>query len=158
MEKKSTGRQVGQIIHPIADSERIGGKPASKAKSIKMLILISILGILAGFIFSNFKNASGGGSIASKTAALKKVPKTAGLRDRATFKDSTEGMLREGGIEGEGQFHLERPGGESQYVYLTSSAVDLSPYIGIKIKVWGETQKAEKAGWLMDVGSIEVVE
>ncbi len=80
-----------------------------------------------------------------------------GSNDTKTFKDTAEGILREGGIEGEGQYHLERPGGESQYVYLTSSSVDLSLVKGKKIKVWGQTQKAQHAGWLMDVGRVEVL-
>jgi hypothetical protein len=84
--------------------------------------------------------------------------KTYGSNDTNTFKDSTEGTLKEGGIDGEGQFHLERPGGISQNVYLTSSLVDLSLFINRKIKVWGETQTAQKAGWFMDVGRVEVLE
>jgi len=39
---------------------------------------------------------------------------------------------------------------------LTSSVVDLSQYEGKKVKVLGETQKAIKEGWLMDVGKVEV--
>ena len=81
-----------------------------------------------------------------------------GSNDTTTFKDTAEGVLKEGGIEGEGQFHLERPGGESQYVYLTSSTVDMSLVLNKKIKVWGQTQKAQHAGWLMDVGRVEVLE
>ena len=80
----------------------------------------------------------------------------AGVFDKKTFPDSAEGVLEEGGIEGEGSFHLERPGGESQNVYLTSSTVDLSKYVGKKVKVQGQTFTAQKAGWLMDVGYIEV--
>ena len=76
---------------------------------------------------------------------------------KKTFKDIAEGILKGGGINGEGQFHLVRPGGESQNVYLTSSAVDLSKFIARKIKVWGETQTAQHAGWLMDVGRVEVL-
>ena len=61
-------------------------------------------------------------------------------------------------MEGEGSFHLERPGGTSQNVYLTSSTVDLSEYVGKKVKVYGETFQGEKAGWLMDVGLVEVLQ
>jgi hypothetical protein len=86
------------------------------------------------------------------------IGKTYGSNDTSTFKDSTEGTLKEGGIEGEGQYHLVRPGGESQNVYLTSSLVDLSLFIDREIKVWGQTQAAQKAGWLMDVGRVEVLE
>lgn len=79
-----------------------------------------------------------------------------GIKDKKTFKDQAEGLLKEGGIDGEGNFHLERPGGKSQNVYLTSSTVDLSKYVGKKVKVWGETFSSQKAGWLMDVGLVEI--
>jgi hypothetical protein len=39
---------------------------------------------------------------------------------------------------------------------MTSSVVDLSLVLDKKVKVWGETQAAQKAGWLMDVGRVEV--
>ena len=81
-----------------------------------------------------------------------------GSADTKVFKDNAEGKLVEGGVEGEGQFHLERTGGESQNVYMTSSSVDLSLFINRKVKVWGETQTAQTAGWLMDVGRVEVLE
>ncbi len=71
------------------------------------------------------------------------------------FKDKAEGILKEGGIEGEGTFHLERPGGLSQNVYLTSSTVDLSKFIGKQVTVWGQTMQARTAGWLIDVGLVE---
>jgi hypothetical protein len=65
-------------------------------------------------------------------------------------------VVKEGGIEDEGQYHLVRPGGDSQNVYMTSSSVDLAQFIGKKVKVWGQTQAAKKAGWLMDVGRVQV--
>ncbi len=114
-----------------------------------------ILGVLAGFIIAFFqkgtKNNNSSNSSNTVTAA-----KTAGIADKKTFKDSAEGILREGGIDGEGTYHLERPGGESQNVYLTSTTVDLSPYVGKKVKVWGQTYAGDKAGWLMDVGWVEM--
>lgn len=133
---------------------------SSKGPIIKILVVVlamSALGIGSGFLIAK-------GS-ASKPVTTNEVTKssdikkgdTFGTNDTKTFSDEAEGLLREGGIEGEGQFHLERPGGESQYVYLTSSAVDLSLVKGRKIKVWGQTQKAQHAGWLMDVGRIEVL-
>ena len=64
--------------------------------------------------------------------------------------------MKNGGTEGEGQYHLVRPGGDSQNVYLTSSSVDLSQFMNQKIKVWGQTQTAQHAGWLMDVGKVQV--
>lgn len=81
-----------------------------------------------------------------------------GSADEKTFKDSAEGYLEVGGIDGEGSHHLLREGGISQTVYLTSSVTDLSKFEGMKVKVWGETFKAQKAGWLMDVGRVQVLE
>ena len=82
---------------------------------------------------------------------------SAGILDKETFKDDAEGVLKEGGFEGEGSFHLERPGGISQNVYMTSTTIDLSQFLGKKVRVWGATFEAEKAGWLKDVGYIEVI-
>ena len=92
------------------------------------------------------------------TGSNEKVKETAGIADKKTFTDKAEGILKEGGIEDEGSFHLERPGGVSQNVYLTSSTVDLSTYIGKKVRVWGKTFSGKKAGWLMDVGYVEVLQ
>jgi hypothetical protein len=80
-----------------------------------------------------------------------------GLPDTETFKDSAEGYLEEGGLEGEGSHHLLRAGGASQTVYLTSSVTDLDKFKGMQVKIWGETFKAQHAGWLMDVGRVQVV-
>ncbi len=80
-----------------------------------------------------------------------------GSKEKKIFKDNAEGTLKVGGIDGEGAYHLERSGGESQNVYLTSSILDLSVFVGKKVKVWGETFAAEKAGWLMDVGRLQVL-
>ncbi len=71
--------------------------------------------------------------------------------------DKAEGILREGGFEGEGTFHLERPGGKSQYVYLTSSSVPLQDFIGKKVRVIGQTFEPQKVGWLMDVCQVEIL-
>ena len=115
-----------------------------------------IIGIGSGFLLA--KN-SGSSSTVNNVVSDGNVTKgtTVGSNDTKTFKDKAEGVLEEGGIEGEGQFHLVRPGGTSQNVYLTSSTVDLSQFIKKKIRVWGETQAAQKAGWLMDVGRVEVL-
>ncbi len=80
-----------------------------------------------------------------------------GLPDKETFKDQTEGVLIKGGIDGEGSHSILRPGGISQNVYLTSSVVDLDMFNDMEVRVWGETFKGQKAGWLMDVGRVEVL-
>ena len=119
-----------------------------------ILISVILLGIITGFFLGSSNKAST--KVIQKSGSAK-LEKTAGIADKKTFKDKAEGILKEGGIEGEGNFHLERPGGKSQNVYLTSTTVDLSLYVGKKVKVWGQTFSGEKAGWLMDVGLVEVL-
>ncbi len=123
------------------------------------IVIVLILGVGTGYIASNVSGSAKKGptSISGDvTSGDIKKGFSAGVTDIKSFPDTTEGIVREGGIDGEGEFHLERPGGDSQNVYMTSSAVDLSQFLGKKIKVWGSTQTAQKAGWLMDVGKIEV--
>lgn len=129
-------------------------------KIILFLILVIFLGIASGYFLSQNNNSLGSLNIGTKIGGLSSSTKgeVVGSDDLKTFKDTTEGLLKEGGIDGEGQFHLVRPGGDSQNVYLTSSIVDLSKFVGKKIKVWGQTYDAQKAGWLMDVGRIEVLD
>ncbi|NCN82566.1 MAG: hypothetical protein GW947_01240 [Candidatus Pacebacteria bacterium] len=81
-----------------------------------------------------------------------------GSSDTAAFNDPATGYLEAGGINGEGSHKLLRPGGDSQTVYLTSSVTDLDKLTGMEVKVWGETFKAQRAGWLMDVGRVEVID
>ncbi len=75
----------------------------------------------------------------------------------AVFADEAEGYLESGGIDGEGSHKLLRPGGPSQTVYLTSSVTDLDKFVGMQVRVYGETYKGQKAGWLMDVGKVKVI-
>ncbi|MBI2033338.1 MAG: hypothetical protein HYT10_02630 [Candidatus Levybacteria bacterium] len=124
------------------------------------VIIAVFLGVGTGYMFSGNKTPLTSKGKVTKSGDVSSLEKgdVIGSDDTKTFTDTTEGKVAEGGIEGEGQFHLIRPGGESQYVYMTSSTVDLSKLIDRKVKVWGQTQKAEKAGWLMDVGRVEVLE
>ena len=109
-------------------------------------------------ISSSGKNGTGSATIASTDSVNRsqlQSGQTYGVADTKSFPDTAEGTLQNGGINGEGQYHLVRPGGDSQSVYMTSSTVDLSLFINRKVKVWGATQKAESAGWLMDVGKVK---
>lgn len=119
---------------------------------VVILIGAIAIGIGTGYFLTKYNTNSTSGNSTKTTA------KSAGITDKKTFKDKAEGKLRPGGIDGEGSFHLERPGGESQNVYLTSTTLDLSKFVGKKVRVWGETFQAEKAGWLMDVGLLEVIQ
>lgn len=141
------------VMHSFKETETMSSSLSMK-NSVIVLVIIAFLGVGTGFALSKATN-QGASLLPGIGPNLK--GKTFGSGDLKIFKDSTEGVLKEGGIEGEGQYHLERPGGVSQNVYLTSSLVDLSQFINRKIKVWGETQKAQHAGWLMDVGRVEVL-
>lgn len=138
------------------DTSPIHGLESNKNKfSTQSFLIILFLAVFAGVLIGYFLPSLSGNS--QSTSQTDSSQKTAGV-DKKTFKDKAEGTLKEGGIDGEGNFHLQRAGGESQNVYLTSSTVDLSQYVGKKVRVWGETFQSEKAGWLMDVGLVEVLQ
>ena len=149
-----------QIEEPLVANPNNGMNVIFTKKLFIILIAAVVLGAMSGYILSNKKGSTGGNTLTSGSIDSSSISKgtVVGSDDTKTFKDVATGALKEGGIEGEGQFHLVRPGGVSQNVYLTSSSVDLSKFVGKKIKVWGETQKAQYAGWLMDVGRVEVIE
>jgi len=101
-----------------------------------------------------------GGSVSSKNAApgAKVTSTSAGILDPKITYATATGVMAEGGIGNEGTHHLTRDGGPSQTVYLTSSVVDLESFVGKKVEIWGETQSSKKAGWLMDVSKVQVVQ
>lgn len=134
------------------------GKPSS-SKTLIFAVVAILLGVGTGYMLGGKAGVLNSSQV-TKTGEITSVQKgdIIGSDDTKTFKDATEGVLKPGGIEGEGQFHLVRPGGDSQNVYLVSSIVDLSKFQNRKIKVWGQTQTAQHAGWLMDVGKVEVLQ
>lgn len=139
----------------------LGTKEVIPVKQMVILFAVAIVaGTLLGFGITRFTNASpttqsGEAVSQGKDGETTDAPDSAGIVDKEEFPDEAEGTLTKGGIEGEGTHHLQRSGGESQNVYLTSSAVDLSLFEGKDVKVMGKTYDSEKAGWLMDVGYIE---
>lgn len=114
-----------------------------------------VLGIITGVVSSK-----GGGSSSSPLGVISATPKSA-QQDNRTFKDFAEGTIKakpqpkNPNEYVEGTHVLVRESGVP--VALTSSVVDLSPFEGKKVKVYGETQKALKEGWLMDVGKVEEI-
>jgi len=136
---------------------------------IPALLIALVLGVGTGYLL--FTQA--GSVLPAKTSSTKTeqttganqaevakvtVGKVYGSTDSTTFNNSAEGVLLVGGVNGEGSFHIVREGGESQNVYLTSSVVDLNMFVNHKVVVKGETFKAQRAGWLMDVGQVKVLE
>lgn len=149
--------------------------PVFKAKSSSLLspgVLVLILFLAAGlgyFISRRYplsgskttslliikENAISTENITDKSAI--EVGKLYG--DTATvFKDSATGTVEKGSINGVGTHILNREGGASQRASLTSSVVDLDLFVGRRVEVKGETNASKQTSWLMDVGSVKVLE
>lgn len=132
---------------------------AGKKSLVIIGVVVAVAGITTGWVLNrqgigrNILGLSGQGVPGAKVGAGE-----AGLADESTFKDTATGKLEEGGVNGEGTHHLVREGGPSQNVYLTSTVIDLGAFVGKNVQVWGQTIGARKAGWLMDVGKIKVVD
>lgn len=138
--------------------EKIAKKLIPSASTTKLLLGVVIaavvLGTATGYILST---KSAGERAVNPLTGAPKTPQ----QDTRTFRDFAEGVIKprpqpqdpEEYVEG--THFLEREGAVP--VALTSSVVDLSLYEGKKVKVFGETQKAIKEGWLMDVGKIEEI-
>lgn len=137
--------------------------PQGDLKTRTAYVLVALLVVLAGvgigWLLSGGARQRVLGNGDQKAApGARQNGKEAGVADESTFRDTTEGLLEEGGVDGEGTHHLVREGGESKYVYLTSTVIDLESFVGKNVQVWGETIAAQKAGWLMDVGKIKVLD
>lgn len=142
-------------------------EPAKKSKTMPMIITAGILlGLVTGFFIAQKQLllANGGASLTTlstqelTSATNVKVGDVFGSADEKTFRDQAEGVLMAGGIDGEGSHHIERGANKTQWVYITSSVVDLDLLVGDKVTIWGETNQGKKAGWLMDVGRLKVQE
>jgi len=137
--------------------------PKNNKKKNLSLILASFLVVLAG-VSTGWLLSGGALGSGTKRSAEDIAPgavldqKEAGIADESLFADFVEGVLEEGGVDGEGTHHLVREGGPSKYVYLTSTVIDLQSFLGKNVTVWGETVAGQTAGWLMDVGKIKVIE
>lgn len=131
-------------------------KKIMRLMAMGVYAILILLGVGTGYLLSrntNFTNKE-----ATQATKMVKTDKVEGMSDTKNFKDSAEGMIEKGGIDGEGTHKLIRDGGPSQTAYLVSSVIDMDSYIGKKVKVWGETFAAKKVSWLMDVGKVEILE
>ncbi len=138
---------AGKITKPLSSSEN----PTRLILGVVVAALV--LGSLTGYILSTKENTS-------KVSSLVTGKANSAEADTRTFKDFAEGVIKakEQPAEGEyteGTHLLIREGAVP--VAITSSVVDLSEFEGKKVKVYGETQKAIKEGWLMDVGKVEEI-
>jgi len=142
----------------VTENKKIG------MKFLPVFLLIIFLGVGSGFGLSKFLGK--GGSVSGSNNNLGKAsekkgnlaPGTVLGRTDGVFKDAAVGVIEKNENGGEGTHRLLREGGESQTVNLTSSVVDLDEFVGYKVEVKGETFAAQKAGWLMDVGVVKILE
>ena len=138
--------------------------PINNKLTLPLVIIGILLGLGTGYYVAISRLQSSGVSVTAGTTqnltsdTTIKVGDTFGSADEKTFRDSAEGILQPGGIDGEGSHHIERGANKSQWVYVTSSVVDLDLIVGTRVQVWGETNQGKKAGWLMDVGRLKVLE
>jgi len=116
-------------------------------------IVLLLLGIGTGYIL--LQKGTAGSPLAPAGTPIT-ANKVVGVQDASTFKDCASGTVEKDGVEGEGTHKLIRDGGPSQTAYLISSIVDLDQYVGLKVKVCGQTLAAKKVSWLMDVGRLEL--
>lgn len=152
------------IVHPleIEDPMQTLVDEIPMKNAFIVFTLVILVGVFSGYGLSYMAGAQNAGTPnESGTKTLSgndDVVSSAGIADKKTFKDNAEGKLTDKTDKDpdEGSFKLIRPGGESQTVYLTSSTVDMSQFVGKNVRVYGETFASDKVGWLMDVGFIEV--
>jgi hypothetical protein len=118
-------------------------------------LLVVLVGVGTAWMIAGKMNSGGS---ASAAPGAKVTSTSAGVLDPSVKYDTATGSLQNGGLNGEGNFHLVRDGGASHYVYLISSVVDLSSFVNKTVQVWGETEASKKVGWLMDVAKVQVTQ
>ncbi|HEX8923337.1 MAG TPA: hypothetical protein VF828_01205 [Patescibacteria group bacterium] len=146
--------------------------PAAASKNnIPVFVIVGTIAIVVGFFLSRFFPSSASSLISSGNSANSSTPATIDIQDgdkpvvgkvygntSRDFKDMATGTIEKGSINGEGTHILNREGGVTQRAALTSAAVDLDLFVGKKVEVKGETQSSTKVGWLLDVGTIKILE
>jgi hypothetical protein len=140
-----------ESVSPVTPSRNLGVWPY-----VLGAFLVVALGVGGAWIVST--KLLNNSARPAAAPGVKATSTEAGVLDPKIKYDDATGDLKEGGINGQGTHHLERDGGASHYVYLTSSVVDLSKFTGKKVQVWGQTLASKKAGWLMDVAKIKIAE
>lgn len=122
---------------------------------ILVVVLVVILGAVTGLVVSSRLKSE---QITKQTVDEENLTPEKKEELQVVTRDQAEGTLEKNDKfeeTAQGQWKLIRTGGESQTAYLTSSFIDLDPYVGKKVRVFGETLGSSKVGWLLDVAKIE---
>ena len=131
---------------------------------VGIILAIVIAGGVTGYFLAN--RGQGSMMVATQSKQLIGGAETVqtstevGIKDEKAFKDTSQGKIVVNDNKDiiEGSHKLLRPGGPSQTAYLTSSVLDLNQFLGKCVQIWGETFAGQKAGWLMDVGRIKILD
>ena len=156
---------------PNLSQEPVNNLPKTSLISFPLIALIVVVGLISGFIFSRVFPSSSKSNLTLtgntdqpqlSTDAISspdqlKVGQLYGNLNQ-TFKDSATGIVEKGNINGVGTHILNRDGGPSQRASLISSTVDLDLFVGKKVEIKGETNASDKTPWLLDVGSIKILQ
>jgi hypothetical protein len=122
-------------------------------------LLIVLLGVGTGWLLSGSRASTGkSAQVAVGEGGDAETGDASEVGEVTEDAREAEGTLLEGGLEGEGNFRLERDGGPSQTICLTSTVLDLSGFTGKKVMLWGETMSSIQCPWLMDVVKIKEIE
>jgi hypothetical protein len=154
------------------DIPNLSKTPASSPATfpLALILIVVVAALLAGFGLSRaFPQSKNGSSLLTlnntKTVSTDTITSADQLKigvlygdTQSTFKDSATGTVQKGGINGVGTHTLIRNGGPSQSAALTSSTVDLDLFVGKKVEIKGETNASPKVSWLLDVGTIKILE
>ncbi len=143
------------LIQPMVPTSN--GTDRSKLIALAVIFVAIIAGAATGYGIYQVRT-SGTVRIGGERVKVVNSPTEEGVVDAAKFPDTATGTLEvnDGKITKEGSYVLVR-GDVSQNAYLTSSVVDLDKFVGKKVQVWGQTFQGQKAGWLMDIGRIKIV-
>ena len=157
---------------PNLSTEKPKSPPSDINFSLLPIIIVLVLALVSGFWISRFFPMNKG-TVAKTTTTTEgqtvistdkissadeiKAGKVYG-NAKKSFKDSATGVIEKGSINGEGTHILIREGGLSQRASLISSTVDLDLFVGKKVEIKGETNASNKTSWLLDVGSLKVLE
>ena len=131
---------------------------------VGIILAIVIAGGVTGYFLANRGQGSMMVAIQSKQliggVETVQTSTEVGIKDEKAFKDTSQGkiVVNDNKDITEGSHKLLRPGGPSQTAYLTSSVLDLNQFLGKCLQIWGETFAGQKAGWLMDVGRIKILD
>ncbi|MCX6726921.1 MAG: hypothetical protein NTY75_03855 [Candidatus Shapirobacteria bacterium] len=144
-------------------------QPVKSPNTLVFSIIVVVLALVAGFGLSRLlpKSSTSGTNSGTNDSAVSAdtISNTSDLvvgklygNSEKTFKDIATGTIEKGSINGEGTHILNRDGGISQRASLISSSVDLDLFVGKRVEVKGETNASTKTAWLLDVGTIKILQ